>query len=96
MARRANEVEAGMNAQVSLVLSLRLLLLAHVCLMLVVNKLDNWEPGVAVVDVVSKSRGIDDGQLDLELALFQLSLDDFDFGQLVKLLVVTLGVVFGR
>lgn len=40
------------------------------------NKVDNGSPRVLVVDIVSKSRRVDHGQLDLELLLFQLGLDN--------------------
>jgi hypothetical protein len=31
--------------------------LAHVCLVLVINEVDDWRPGIAVVDVVTKAGG---------------------------------------
>jgi hypothetical protein len=69
----------SMNTQIRLFVPLRQLLLTHVYFMLVVNKLDNWEPRVAVVNIVSEARGGDDGELDLELAFFKLSLGGFHF-----------------
>jgi len=93
---RTNEVEASMDTQIRLFVPLGLLLLTHVRFVLVVNKLDNWEPRVAVVNVVSEARGVDDGELDLELAFFELSLDYFHFRELVQLLEMTLVVVFRR
>ena len=96
MACRANEVEASMNPQVCFLFPLWLLLLTHVSFMLVVNELNNWEPGVAVVDIVSKSRGVNDREFDLELTFLELSLDDLDFSQFIQLLVVTSAVVFRR
>jgi hypothetical protein len=85
-----------MDTQIRLFMSLGLLLLAHVRFVLVINELDNWEPRVAVVNVVSEARGVDDGELDLELAFFKLSFDDFHFRELVQLLEMTLVVVFCR
>lgn len=38
--------------------------------MLVVNEVDNGCPRVTIVDVVSETGGIDDGELSLELLLF--------------------------
>ena len=70
--------------------------LTHVSFALVVNKLDNWEPRGAVVNIVSEARGVDDRELDLELAFFELSFDDFYFCELVQLLEMTLIVVFRR
>lgn len=66
VAGRADEVQAGMNTKVDLVLSTRLLLLEHVRFMLIVQELDDGHPRVAVVDVVAKSGGINDGQADCD------------------------------
>lgn len=63
--------------------------------MLVVNEVYNRCPRVAVVDVVAKSRRVNDRELCFELLLFELSLNDLHLGQLVKLLVVTAVVVLG-
>ena len=63
--------------------------------MLVVDKVDDGYPWITVIDVVSKSRGVNDRKLDLELFLFKLSFDDLNFGQLVKLLQMPTRVVFG-
>ena len=93
VARRADEVQARMNAEVDLVLALRLLLLAHVRLVLVVDEVDDGRPRVAVVDVVAEAGRVDDGELRLELLLLELRLDDLDLGQLVELLLVPLRVV---
>ena len=83
-----------MHAEVNLFMTLRLLLLTHIRLMLVVNEFYNREPGVTVVDVVTESRGVDDRELDLELTFLELSLNYFDFCQLVQLLVMAFVVVF--
>jgi hypothetical protein len=85
-----------MDPQIRLLMPLRLLLLTHVRLMLVINEFDDGHPGVTVVDVVAKTGGVNDGELDLELFLFEFSLDDFDLSQLVKLLVVPPIVIFWR
>jgi hypothetical protein len=60
----ANEVEAGMDTEVDLVRSAGLLLLQHIRLMLVIEELNNGLPRIAVVDVVTKSRGVDNGKAD--------------------------------
>ena len=78
MSRRPDEIQTCMDPQIRLLVPLWLLLLAHVCLMLVINKLHNRHPRVAVVDVVAEARGVNDGELDLELLLLQLSLDNLD------------------
>ena len=80
MACRTNEVQASVHTQVMLLASVRLLLLPHIRLMLIVNEIDNRCPRVAVVDVVTKSGGVDDSELRLELFLLELSFDDLDLG----------------
>lgn len=64
VAGRADEVQAGMDTEIDLVLSTGLLLLKHVRLVLVVEELDDGLPGVAVVDIVAKAGGVDNGQSD--------------------------------
>ena len=61
MAGGADKVQAGVHAEIDLVLAAGLLLLEHVGLMLVVEELDDGHPRVAVVDVVAEARGVDDG-----------------------------------
>jgi len=90
---RANEVKAGMNTQVDLVLSPGLLLLQHIRLVLVIQEFDDWHPRVTVVDIVPKARCVDNGQTDFEELLFQLGLGDLNFNGLVNLLLVSLLVV---
>lgn len=72
-----------MHPEVNLLLALGLLLLAHVRLMLIVNEVDDGCPRVAVVDIVTEPRGVDDGELRLELLLLELCLDDLNLGKLV-------------
>lgn len=59
-----NEVKAGMNPQIDFVYSSGLLLLKHVRFVLIIKKLYDWHPGVAVVYVVAKSRCINDRKAD--------------------------------
>ena len=93
---RPNKIQASVDAKVTLLAALGLLLLNHVCLMLVVNEIDDGRPRVAVVDIVTKTGSVDDGELDLELFLLELSLNDLDFRELVELLVVASAVIFRR
>ena len=44
MTRRANKVKASMNPQVHLCFTFRLLFLAHVKLMLIIDEIDNGRP----------------------------------------------------
>ena len=93
---RPNKIQASVNTKITLLAALGLLLLNHVCLMLVVNEVDDGRPRVAVVDIVTKTGSVNDGELDFELLLLELSLDNLDLGELVKLLVVASGVIFRR
>jgi len=74
----SDEEQACMHTQVGLLSALRLLLLPHICFMLVVHEVDDWAPRVAVVDIITEARGVNDGELDLERLLLELGLDDFD------------------
>lgn len=85
-----------MHSEINLFLPLRLLFLAHVGFVLVVDEVHNGRPRVAVVNVVTEARRVDDCQLGLKLFLLEFSLDNLDFGQLVQLLLVTAIVVLGR
>lgn len=96
MTGRPDEIQASVDPKVALLAALGLLLLDHVGLMLVVNKVDNGGPRVTVIDVVSKAGRVNDGEFDLELLLLKLGLDDFDFGKFVELLVVAPAIVFRR
>lgn len=91
-----DEVKASVNPEVNFLIALGLLLLAHVCFVLVVNEINDWRPRIAIVDIVAKAWGVDDGQLDFELFFLKLSLDYFNFCELVELLVVPPGVILGR
>jgi hypothetical protein len=93
---RPDEVQASVDTKITLLAALGLLLLDHVRLMLVVNEVDDGRPRVAVIDIVTKTWRVDDGELDLELFLLELSLDDLDLRELVELLVVASVVIFRR
>jgi hypothetical protein len=90
-----NEVKTSVHAKVSLFASLRLLLLNHVRLMLVINKVDNGSPGITVVDIVAETWRVDNSKFHLELFLLQLGFNDLDLGQVIKLFVVSARVVLG-
>ena len=64
MSSGSDEVQACVDTEINLVHTARLLLLQHIRLMLVVQEFDDWHPGIAVVDIVSKARRINDGQTD--------------------------------
>ena len=46
MSGRSNEIQASVNSEIDLLLSLRLLLLSHVHLVLIVHELDDGSPAV--------------------------------------------------
>jgi len=62
MACRADEVEAGMDSEVNLVVAAWLLFLQHIRLMLIVKELNNGLPRVAVVHVVAEAGSVNDCQ----------------------------------
>lgn len=62
MSSGSDKVQAGMYTKVYFVDTARLLLLQHIGFMLIVQELNDWHPGVAVVDIVSKARGINNSQ----------------------------------
>ena len=64
MAGGADEVQAGVNTEIDLIRAARLLLLQHVRLVLVVEELNDGLPRVAVVDVVTETRGVDNSKAD--------------------------------
>jgi hypothetical protein len=78
MAGRSDEEQACMDTEVALLRSFWLLFLPHVYFVLVVNKINNGGPRVAVVNVVPKTRGVNHGQLDFERLLLEFSLDYVD------------------
>jgi hypothetical protein len=61
---RSDKVQAGVNTEINLINTTRLLLLQHIGFMLVIQELDNWHPGIAVVDIVAEARSIDDRETD--------------------------------
>ena len=78
MASGSDEKEASVDPEIGLFTALGLLLLAHVGLMLIIDEIDDGSPRVTVVDIVSETGGVDDGQLDLEGLFFKLRFDNFD------------------
>lgn len=58
----SNKVQAGVDTEIDFVDTAGLLFLQHVRLVLVVQKFDDRHPRVSVVDIVTKSGGINNGQ----------------------------------
>ena len=69
VASGSNKVQTGVDTEVNLVGTARLLLLEHVGLMLVVQELNDGHPRVAVVDIVSEAWGINNSQANWEIKL---------------------------
>ena len=93
VASRADEVQAGMHTEVDLVVSARLLLLEHVRLVLVVNKVDERDPAVAVIHIVAKAGRVDNREVHTELLFLQLGTDHIDLDSLVELRHMALRIV---
>lgn len=92
-----DEVKTSMDAHICLVRSIRLLLLAHVALVLIVDKINDGRPGILVVDIVAEARSINNCELDFELLLFQFGLDNVNLGILVlELLCMPSNIVLSR
>ncbi len=96
MAGRPDEAQASVDTKITLLAALRLLLLNHVRLMPVINEVDDGRPRVAVVDIVTETGRVDDGELDLELFLLEPSLNNLDFGELVSKLLIVASAVISR
>lgn len=95
MTSRPDEVQARVHPQIGLFVPLRLLLLPHIGLMLVIDKVDDGGPRITVIDIVAKARRVNHGEFDLELFLLKLGLYNFNLGEFVELLVMATVVVFG-
>lgn len=67
VASGSDKVQAGVDTEIDLVGTARLLLLEHVRLMLVVQEFDDGHPRVAVVDIVAEARGINNSQTNWEI-----------------------------
>lgn len=76
MSGRSDKEQASMDAKITLLCTFRLLFLSHVDFVLIIYEVDNRCPRVAVVDIVTKSRSVNDSEFDLERLLFQFCFDD--------------------
>jgi hypothetical protein len=65
-----DEEKASVNPKVGLLTALGLLFLSHIGFMLIIDEIDNRSPRITVVDVVSETGGINNGEFDLERLLF--------------------------
>ena len=93
MSGRTNEVQTSMHPQINLLRPAWLLLLQHIALMLIIQKLDDRLPAIPVIHIVAEPRGVDNRKADFEELLLQLGLGDFDLDRLVDLLGVAAAVV---
>ena len=76
VASRSNEVKAGVYSQINFIMPFGLLLLKHVRLVLIIQEFNDWHPGIAVVHIVAKARGIDNGQADYSTQQLQKSVQN--------------------
>ena len=93
MARWRNKVQACMHTGVDEVAAVGLLLLTQVRLVLVVNKVDERDPAVAVIHIVAKAGRVDNREVHTELLFLQLGTDHIDLDSLVELRHMALRIV---
>lgn len=65
----SDEIQTCVDTEIDLVNTAGLLLLQHIRFMLIVQELDNRHPRIAIVDIVSKSRCINNGQTDFAMSV---------------------------
>jgi hypothetical protein len=75
---RLDEVDASMNAVVNDIHSVDLILRLEVCIESLLNVLNDWTPGVIIVNEVAKAGGVDDCQSESDAVLFDVGTDGLD------------------
>jgi hypothetical protein len=73
-----NEVDTSVDAVVHNVHAVDLVLGIQVCIEALLDVLDNWAPGVVIVDKVSETRSVDDSQAQADSVLLDISADGLD------------------
>lgn len=71
MASGLDKIETNMDTHINNTFTARLLFLSHVILMLIVNKVDNRNPTMSVIHIVTKARSINDSELHFKHLFFQ-------------------------
>ena len=82
-----------MHTGVDEVAAVGLLLLTQIRLVLVVNKVDERYPAVAVIHIVAKAGRVDNREVHTELLFLQLGTDHIDLDSLVELRHMALRIV---
>lgn len=72
MARGSDKVETSMDSEIDSTLTSGLLLLSHEALVLIIEEFINGHPAVVVVDIIAKTRSVNNGQFDLEVLFLEL------------------------
>ena len=93
MARWRNKVQTRMHTGVDELAAVGLLLLTQVRLVLVVNKVDERDPAVAVIHIVAEAGRVDNREVHAELLFLQLGSDHIDLDSLVELRHMALRIV---
>ena len=75
VAGRLNEVDTSMHAVVDDVHPVHLVLCIEIRIESLLDVLDNWPPGVIVVDEVTEARGIHNGQAKADAVLLNIGRD---------------------
>jgi len=72
MARRSDEIETSMDSEIDSTLTSGLLFLCHEAFVLIIEEFIDGHPAVVVVDIITETRSINDGQFDLEVLFLEL------------------------
>ena len=72
MTSGSDKIDASMNTQVVNGATLLAALLLHEGMVLVVQKVNNGNPAVLIIHVITESRGVDNGEAHVEGLLVQL------------------------
>jgi hypothetical protein len=75
---RLNEVDTGVDTVVDNVHAVDLVLGIQVGIEALLNVLNDWAPGVIVVDKVSEARGVNDSQTQTDSVLLDIGADGLD------------------
>lgn len=75
---RLDKVDACMNAVIDNVHAVDLVLGIKVGIETLLNVVDNWAPGLVVVDKVTETRGIDNGKTQADTIFLKLGGDGLD------------------
>lgn len=92
---RFDEIKTCMYTHIHNTFTTGLLFLSHVVFMLIVNKVNDRNPAMTVIHIITKTRSINNGQLDLKHLFLQFSSGDLDLSSFGRDLCTSLIQVFG-